>query len=234
MRDPTPRTLILGLAASTLIAFSFLTQMHERYVFGAVIFLLLLIPERRIQWLYLVFSVVFMLNLWSAIPPAPVFRDWLPYPGLQSIVGAVVMIAITLVSTCGWDRGPGEAQVPALRMFERRSRTGPRRHSRQDLRVQAAAVVTGYSPAGTARLETRPISTAAAVTRTATRRPDLPDAVVVVGAVVAFATLLWLGRGPDVLRRRVGGHGGAHDHASTAFSSRSTSTGSGSRPSSTG
>ena len=93
-----PRTFILGLAASTLIAFGFLTQMHERYAYGALIFLLLLIPERRIQWLYLVFSVVFVLNLWSAIPPAPVFRDWLPYPGLQSIVGAVVMIAITLVS----------------------------------------------------------------------------------------------------------------------------------------
>ncbi len=72
--------------------------MHERYAFGAVIFLLLLIPERRIQWLYLALGVVFVLNLWSAIPPAPVFRDWLPYPGLQSIVGAVVIVAITCVS----------------------------------------------------------------------------------------------------------------------------------------
>ena len=44
-----PRTLILGLAASTLIWFGFLTQMHERYAYGALIFLLLLIPERRIQ-----------------------------------------------------------------------------------------------------------------------------------------------------------------------------------------
>ena len=32
VRDPTPRTFILGLAASTLISFTFLTQMHERYV----------------------------------------------------------------------------------------------------------------------------------------------------------------------------------------------------------
>ncbi len=95
VRDPRPRTFILGLAASTLIWFGFLTQMHERYAYGALIFLLLLIPERRIQWLCLAFGVVFTLNLWSAAPPAPVFRVWLPYPGLHSMVGAVAMLAIT-------------------------------------------------------------------------------------------------------------------------------------------
>ena len=30
-RDPQPRTLVLGLAATTLVAFTFLTTMHERY-----------------------------------------------------------------------------------------------------------------------------------------------------------------------------------------------------------
>ena len=96
---PTPRTFILGLAASTLISFTFLTQMHERYAFGAVIFLLLLIPERRIHWLYLAFSVVFTLNLLVGHPAgARSSATGCPYPGLQSIVGAVVMIAITLVS----------------------------------------------------------------------------------------------------------------------------------------
>jgi len=95
VRDPRPRTLILGLAASTLIWFGFLTQMHERYAYGALVFLLLLIPERRVQWLYLAFGVVFTLNLWSAAPPAPIFRTWLPYPGVHSLVGAVAMIAIT-------------------------------------------------------------------------------------------------------------------------------------------
>ncbi len=55
--------------------------MHERYAYGALIFLLLLIPERRIQWLYLAFGVVFTLNLWSAAPPAPIFRTWLPVSG---------------------------------------------------------------------------------------------------------------------------------------------------------
>ena len=73
-RDPRPRTFILGLAASTLIWYGFLTQMHERYAYGALIFLVLLIPERRIQWLYLAFGVVFTLNLWTAAPPTPVIR----------------------------------------------------------------------------------------------------------------------------------------------------------------
>jgi hypothetical protein len=95
VRDPQPRTFILGLAASTLIWFGFLTQMHERYAYGAVIFLLLLIPERRIQWLCLALGVVFTLNLVSAVPPAPIFRVWLPYPGVHSLVGAVAMIVIT-------------------------------------------------------------------------------------------------------------------------------------------
>ena len=83
LRDPRPRTFILGLAASTLIWFGFLTQMHERYAYGALIFLLLLIPERRIAWLYLAFSVVFTLNLLSAAPPAPIFAEWLPFGGVR-------------------------------------------------------------------------------------------------------------------------------------------------------
>jgi hypothetical protein len=95
VRDPQPRTFILGLAASTLIWFGFLTQMHERYAYGAIVFLLLLLPERRIQWLCLALGVVFTLNLVSAAPPAPIFRVWLPYPGVHSLIGAAAMIVIT-------------------------------------------------------------------------------------------------------------------------------------------
>ncbi len=98
VRDPRPRTFILGLAASTLIWYGLLTQMHERYAYGALIFLLLLIPERRIQWLCLALGVVFTLNLWSAAPPTPIFRVWLPYPGIHSMIGAVAMIVITGVT----------------------------------------------------------------------------------------------------------------------------------------
>jgi Gpi18-like mannosyltransferase len=117
VRDPTPRTFILGLTASTLIWFGFLTEMHERYAYGALIFLLLLIPERRIQWLYLAFGVVFTLNLWSASPPAPIFREWLPYPGVHSMVGAVAMIAITGLTLIWMTSKPrGEPVAPDHRV----------------------------------------------------------------------------------------------------------------------
>ena len=103
LRDPKPRTLILGLAASTLIWFGFLTQMHERYAYGALIFLVLLIPERQIQWLYLAFGVVFTLDLWSADPPAPIVREWLPFAGAHSMIGSIAMIAVTAL-TMTWMR----------------------------------------------------------------------------------------------------------------------------------
>jgi hypothetical protein len=115
VRDPRPRTFILGLAASTLIWYGFLTQMHERYAYGALIFLVLLIPERRIQWLYLAFGVVFTLDLWSAAPPAPIFRQWLPFPGVHSMIGAVVMLAITAL-TLLWMRSPSRAEAPDHRV----------------------------------------------------------------------------------------------------------------------
>jgi Gpi18-like mannosyltransferase len=117
LRDPRPRTFILGLAASTLIWYGFLTQMHERYAYGALIFLLLLIPERRIAWLYLAFSVVFTLDLLSAAPPAPIFKEWLPFGGFVSIVGSLVMIAITFL-TLTWmtSGGSGEGAGPDHRV----------------------------------------------------------------------------------------------------------------------
>ena len=117
LRDPRPRTFILGLAASTLIWFGFLTQMHERYAYGALIFLLLLIPERRIQWLYLAFGVVFTLNLLSAAPPTPIFRVWLPFPGIHSIIGSLAMIVMTgLVITWMTDRSGGARDGPDHRV----------------------------------------------------------------------------------------------------------------------
>jgi Gpi18-like mannosyltransferase len=98
VRDPRPRTFVLGLAASTLIWYGFLTQMHERYAYGALIFLALLLPERRIRWLWLVFGIVFAFNLVTAQPPAPIFRELLPNPGWPAIVGSVAMIAITAIA----------------------------------------------------------------------------------------------------------------------------------------
>ncbi len=92
LRDPRPRTLILGLAAATLVAFCFLTSMHERYAFGALIFLTLLIPETRVRWLAIAFAVVFTLNLLAAVPPTPEIASLLPVGGWLGIVGSVAML----------------------------------------------------------------------------------------------------------------------------------------------
>ncbi len=94
-RDPRPRTLILGLAAATLVSFSFLTSMHERYVYGAVIFLLLLVPERRFRWLSLALGVVFVLNLLAAVPPTPEVGPILSIGGPLGIAGSLAVLAIT-------------------------------------------------------------------------------------------------------------------------------------------
>jgi Gpi18-like mannosyltransferase len=96
LRDPRRPTLILGLAASTLVAFCFLTTMHERYAFGALVFLVLLIDDRRVRALAIAFGVVFTLNLLAAIPPTPEIGDLLPVYGPLGVVGSVAMIAITL------------------------------------------------------------------------------------------------------------------------------------------
>jgi len=112
VRDPRPRTLILGLAASTLAWYGLLTQMHERYAYGALIFLLLLIPERRIQWLCLGLGAVFTLSLWSAAPPAPVFAAWLPFGGALSMAGAVAMLLFCGL-TIAWMTGRPERGTDA-------------------------------------------------------------------------------------------------------------------------
>ncbi len=80
-----------------LVAFTFLTQMHERYAYAALIFLLLLLPERGPRWLFLALSVVFTLNLLAAIPPTEAIATALPVSGPLGIGGSVAMVALT-----GW------------------------------------------------------------------------------------------------------------------------------------
>lgn len=114
LRDPRPRTLILGLAASALVAFCFLTSMHERYAYGAVVFLMLLVFEARVRWLGVAFGVVFTLNLLAAVPPTPEIGSLVPIGGVLGIVGSVAMLAICgvalgLVSMAGRSASP----VPA-------------------------------------------------------------------------------------------------------------------------
>ena len=95
LRAPTPRGLALGLAAATLVAFTALTTMHERYAFGALVFLALLLPDRRVLALWIVFSVVFTLNLLAAVPPTPEIGAALPVFGPLGVVGSLLLSGCT-------------------------------------------------------------------------------------------------------------------------------------------
>lgn len=95
IRNPRPRSLVLGLTAGVLVFFSFATQMHERYAYGALIFLALLVAEPRARWLGVAFGVVFTLNLLSAIPPTPEIGILLPVSGGLGVAGSIAMLAIT-------------------------------------------------------------------------------------------------------------------------------------------
>ncbi len=94
VRDPRPRTLILGMTASVLIFFLAMTQMHERYSYAALIFPILLLAEARVRWWWLALSAVVTVNLLAAIPPTPGIAGLLPPTGLLAVVGAVVMTAL--------------------------------------------------------------------------------------------------------------------------------------------
>jgi Gpi18-like mannosyltransferase len=114
VRDPRPRTLVLALAASTLVFFTFMTQMHERYAYAAAIFLVLLIPEPRLRWLAVAVGAVFTVNLWWAIPPAPGFRALLPEDGLFDYVGPLVMLGWTALVVSSTHRPGGVRLTIAL------------------------------------------------------------------------------------------------------------------------
>jgi Gpi18-like mannosyltransferase len=107
LRDPRPRTLILALAASTLIVFCFMTTMHERYAYGALIFLVLLIPDAPARWIWIAFGLVFTMNLLAAVPPTPEIGAALPVDGLLGLVGSIAMIVITLMTVLWLDRVSG-------------------------------------------------------------------------------------------------------------------------------
>jgi hypothetical protein len=98
IRTPTPRTLLLALAASVLVGFTFLTSMHERYAYGALVFLALLIPEPRLRWLALAFGIVFTLNLLAAVPPSVEIGRVIPVAGPIGISGSILMLAIACAS----------------------------------------------------------------------------------------------------------------------------------------
>ena len=104
LRDPRPRTLVIGLAAATLVAFCFLTAMHERYSYGALVFLMLLVPWIELRWLGLAFAIVFTLNLLAAVPPTPGIAAVVSINGWMGVAGSMAMLAIMAALLIGVGR----------------------------------------------------------------------------------------------------------------------------------
>jgi Gpi18-like mannosyltransferase len=96
IRHPRRERLVLGLAASVLTFFTFMTQMHERYAYAAVVFLLVLLYDRRAYVVWLVLGVVLTLNLLSAAPANALIQRTLPHSGPISIVGSIFLTVCTI------------------------------------------------------------------------------------------------------------------------------------------
>jgi len=97
VRDARPRTFVLGVVASVLAIFTWMTQMHERYAYAALIVVLLLIPDRAVRWMAAVLGVVFTLNLISAVPATPALQAALPVDGALGIAGSILMTGVSIV-----------------------------------------------------------------------------------------------------------------------------------------
>jgi Gpi18-like mannosyltransferase len=58
------RVLVAAAAMTSLIAFTLLTRMHERYLFPVLACLAPLVVWRGFRWIYVAVSTLFILNLW--------------------------------------------------------------------------------------------------------------------------------------------------------------------------
>jgi len=114
LRRPTRDGLLLGLAASVLVAFCLLTTMHERYSYGAVIFMAAVTSERVRAATWAVLAGVATANVVAAIPPANVPGSLIPLGGVVGIAGSVVILSV------------GAALIAELRRRETASVSDPR------------------------------------------------------------------------------------------------------------
>jgi hypothetical protein len=96
LRRPTRDGLLLGLAASVLVAFCFLTTMHERYSFGAVIFLAAAMSGRLRTAAWTVLAVAATANVIAAIPPSAVPGSLIPLGGLIGVAGSLAILGVTV------------------------------------------------------------------------------------------------------------------------------------------
>ena len=94
----TPRALALGLAATALIEYCFLTTMHERYSYPAIVLLLLVVYDWRALALAASLSFVYVANLAAAASNQNYFQPRVDMGGINGLLGSGAMIAITLLT----------------------------------------------------------------------------------------------------------------------------------------
>ncbi len=94
-RRPSPQGLALGLAAITLVAFTFLTAMPALAAYPAFVFLLMAANGRVLVVAFGAFSVAFLANLAYAAP-APELT--LPEGREISLLGSAVIALVTVVA----------------------------------------------------------------------------------------------------------------------------------------
>jgi hypothetical protein len=114
LRRPTRDGLLLGLAASVFVAFCLLTTMHERYSYGAVIFLAAAMSGRVRAAAWAVLAVAATANVIAAIPPSTVPGSLIPLGGVVGIAGSLAIL------------GVGAALIAELRRHETVSVSDPR------------------------------------------------------------------------------------------------------------
>jgi hypothetical protein len=94
----TPRSLALALAATALIEYCFLTTMHERYSYPALVLLLLVLYDWRALALAASLSFVYVANLAAAASNQGYFEPRVDMGGQNGFLGSGAMIAITLLT----------------------------------------------------------------------------------------------------------------------------------------
>jgi hypothetical protein len=109
LRRPTADQVALGLAAITLVAFVFLTTMHERYSYGAFVFLILAARRWSHVALWLLVAVSILANLVWAIPPPELAIEQTALPALVGSVALTVAALICVVMNTARSReGTGD------------------------------------------------------------------------------------------------------------------------------
>jgi hypothetical protein len=93
-RARSPKALALGVAAAALVAFCFLTTMHERYAYAVLAFLPLAFPDKRVLAVDVAFGILYTMNLLAAAPPTAGIGAMFPVGGTLGLTGSILMLGV--------------------------------------------------------------------------------------------------------------------------------------------